>query len=140
MKKNQVEIGGTYIAKVSGQRTKVTILRESPHGGWDARNTATGRTIRIRTAARLTLPLTKAQEEAADAFLEKLFSEPDIRVQNEGTVVQFEPVSDAGMRWLKEQVVSEGWQWLGRTLVVQHSYAEALVARMREDGLQVLGT
>jgi hypothetical protein len=53
MKKADVEIRGVYVAKVSGQLVKVRIERESPHGGWDATNLATGRAIRIRSAARL---------------------------------------------------------------------------------------
>jgi len=53
MKKNEVEIGGRYVAKVSGSLTVVRIDRESPYGGWDATNVATGRSVRIRTAARL---------------------------------------------------------------------------------------
>lgn len=53
MKKRDVQIGGEYRAKVSGTRTVVRILRECPYGGWDAVNTATGRDVRIRTAARL---------------------------------------------------------------------------------------
>lgn len=53
MRKNEVEIGGTYHAKVSGRVVVVRIDRESPYGGWEATNTATGRAVRIRTAARL---------------------------------------------------------------------------------------
>lgn len=53
MKKANVEIRGVYVAKVSGQIVKVRIDRESPYGGWDATNLATGRAIRIRSAARL---------------------------------------------------------------------------------------
>ena len=53
MKKAEIEIGGVYVAKVSGQIVKVRIDRESPYGGWDATNLATGRAIRIRGAARL---------------------------------------------------------------------------------------
>lgn len=54
MRKQDVTIGGTYKAKVSNQKVLVRILRESPYGGWDARNEKTGRTVRIRTAGRLT--------------------------------------------------------------------------------------
>jgi hypothetical protein len=43
----------TFVANVSGNRTTVRILGESLHGGWNAENTATGREVRIRTAARL---------------------------------------------------------------------------------------
>lgn len=53
MKKNEISIGGTYIAKVSSKLVPVRIDRESPYGGWMATNTVTGREVRIRTAARL---------------------------------------------------------------------------------------
>jgi hypothetical protein len=53
MKKAEVEIRGVYVAKVSGQLVTVRIEHESPYGGWDATNLATGRAIRIRSAARL---------------------------------------------------------------------------------------
>jgi hypothetical protein len=53
MKKNQVQIGGTFVAKVSGQIAQVRIDRESPHGGWDATNLATRRKVRIKSAQRL---------------------------------------------------------------------------------------
>jgi hypothetical protein len=53
MKKAEIELLGYYLAKVSGKVTKVRIINESQHGGWNAINTATGREIRIRTAARL---------------------------------------------------------------------------------------
>jgi len=53
MKKKDVEIGGTYEAKVSGRVVQVRLLHESPYGGWMAESLATGRIVRIRTAARL---------------------------------------------------------------------------------------
>lgn len=53
MKKAQVRLGGRYEAKVSNKIVVVRLLRESPYGGWDAVNEATGRTIRIKSAARL---------------------------------------------------------------------------------------
>jgi hypothetical protein len=53
MKKHEIEIGGVYVAKVSGRIAEVRIDRESPYGGWDATNLATCRAIRIRSAARL---------------------------------------------------------------------------------------
>jgi len=53
MKKNEIEIGKTYIAKVSGRLARVRIASESQYGGWDGRNIETGREVRIRTAARL---------------------------------------------------------------------------------------
>ena len=56
MKKAEVQIGNTYIAKVSGVMAKVRITGESPYGGWRGKNLATGREIRIRSAARLRRP------------------------------------------------------------------------------------
>ena len=53
MKKNQIIIGGLYAAKVSGKVVPIRITGESPYGGWDAVNTQTKRTVRIRSAARL---------------------------------------------------------------------------------------
>lgn len=53
MKKKEIVIGEKYIAKVSSKTSVVRIMAESRYGGWDAVNLATGRAIRIRTAARL---------------------------------------------------------------------------------------
>jgi len=53
MQKHNIKVGSTYIVKVSGTLTKVRIAREHDRGGWSGINLATGREIRIRTAARL---------------------------------------------------------------------------------------
>lgn len=53
MQKHHVKVGATYIVKVSGTLAKVRITREHERGGWYGTNLATGREIRIRTAARL---------------------------------------------------------------------------------------
>ena len=53
MQKQNVHIGTTYIVKVSGTLAKVRLTREHPRGGWYGTNLATGREIRIRSAARL---------------------------------------------------------------------------------------
>ena len=53
MKKNEVKIGGLYVAKVSGKLVTVRISDTSRYGGWDAVNTATGKRIRIASAGRL---------------------------------------------------------------------------------------
>ena len=60
MKKAEVQIGSTYIVKVSGVLAKVRITGESPYGGWHGKNLATGREIRIRSAARLRRPANEA--------------------------------------------------------------------------------
>jgi hypothetical protein len=53
MKKHEVHIGGIYVAKVSGTLTRVRINQESRYGGWEGTNLATGRPVRILSAARL---------------------------------------------------------------------------------------
>lgn len=53
MKKNDIETGGVYVAKVSGKLQRVKILGLSRYGGWDAINIVTRRKVRIKTAARL---------------------------------------------------------------------------------------
>ena len=66
MKKAEVEIGATYIVKVSGKLAPVKITGQSPYGGWDGRNLDTRRDIRIRSAQRLRRPVT------LDGFARKL--------------------------------------------------------------------
>lgn len=53
MKKNEVQLGGIYVAKVSGRLVRVRLERQSRYGGWEATNLATGRSVHIRSAARL---------------------------------------------------------------------------------------
>jgi hypothetical protein len=67
MKKNEVNVGNAYIAKVSGKLVQVRIDRENPHGGWDATNQVTGKKVRIMSAQRLRAPagVTKAEVKAA---------------------------------------------------------------------------
>ena len=66
MQKQNVRIGTTYIVKVSGTLAKVRLTREHPRGGWYGTNLATGREIRIRTAARLRSEVPTAQEISPD--------------------------------------------------------------------------
>lgn len=57
MKKQDVQIGKHYVAKVSGKLVPVAIVQENPMGGWNGINVQTGRGVRIRTAARLRHPV-----------------------------------------------------------------------------------
>jgi hypothetical protein len=56
MKKADVKVGSTYMAKVSGTLAEVRITGENAHGGWDAVNVATKRPVRIKSAQRLRGP------------------------------------------------------------------------------------
>jgi hypothetical protein len=60
MKKNDVKIGESYMAKVTDAVVPVRIDAVNPHGGWDAKNVATGRKVRIKTAQRLRRKCTQA--------------------------------------------------------------------------------
>ena len=53
MKKHNIKVGSIYLVKVSGTLAKVKLTRECNYGGWYGTNLATGREIRVRTAARL---------------------------------------------------------------------------------------
>lgn len=58
MRKNAVQLKHSYVATVSGRKTLVSIDAVNPSGGWHATNVSTGRKIRIKTAGRLTMPIT----------------------------------------------------------------------------------
>lgn len=53
MTKNEITIGGTYVAKVSGRLVEVRIDREYPRGGWEGTSLSTNKTIRIKSSQRL---------------------------------------------------------------------------------------
>jgi hypothetical protein len=67
MRKNDVTVGASYVAKVSGKLTRVRIERENPHGGWDATNVDTGRRVRIKSAQRLRRAVSDAKRAKAIA-------------------------------------------------------------------------
>jgi len=66
MQKQNIKVGSTYIVKVSGTLARVRITREHARGGWYGTNLATGREIRIRTAARLRSEVPPAQGISPD--------------------------------------------------------------------------
>jgi hypothetical protein len=53
MKRKDVEVGRTYLVKVSGRLVPVRLEAEHPNGGWTGVNKETRRQVRVRTAARL---------------------------------------------------------------------------------------
>ena len=63
--------------------------------------------------------------------------QPDVMVENHGTVFLFAPLSDAAKEWVRENVVLEPYQWLGPAFSVEHRYARDLAAGMQSDGLVV---
>jgi hypothetical protein len=75
MKKAAVEVGLTYVVKVSGRLAPVKIESVSEYGGWVGRNTRTGREIRIRSAQKLrrvvTPDNTPTLDERIDGFRQR---------------------------------------------------------------------
>ncbi len=53
MKRKDVQVGRTYLVKVSGKLVPVRLDAEHPSGGWTGTNKETRRQVRVRTAARL---------------------------------------------------------------------------------------
>ena len=66
MKKAQVELHAFYVAKVSSALTVVRIVSESRYGGWIAINCKTGRSVRIKTAAKLRRRVPNSTAEITD--------------------------------------------------------------------------
>jgi hypothetical protein len=79
MKKEQIKLGGTYLAKVTDKVVPVRLDAENPHGGWDATNLVTNKKVRIKSAQRLRGPAPErdakqrakavAESQAADASI-----------------------------------------------------------------------
>jgi hypothetical protein len=63
----------------------------------------------------------------------------DVRVNDEGSIVQFFPVTKEAFAWFKENVESEPWQWLGPSLCVDHRLAADLMTGLADAGF-VLGS
>jgi hypothetical protein len=62
MNAKDVEIGGTYQAKVSDRVVTIRIDRTHPSGGWEATNLHTDKKIRIKTAGRLRAAVGKTRK------------------------------------------------------------------------------
>ncbi|MBU0640033.1 MAG: winged helix-turn-helix domain-containing protein [Planctomycetes bacterium] len=72
MKKNEVKVGGMYVAKVSDKLVTVRIDTTHSGGGWSATNTQTGKRIRIKSAQRLRGAAKSEAPKAAVAKDEKV--------------------------------------------------------------------
>jgi hypothetical protein len=70
MKKNEIKVGGLYVAKVSDKLVTVRIDSTHSAGGWHATNTRTNKRIRIKSAQRLHGAVTGAAKAGAPAASE----------------------------------------------------------------------
>ena len=53
------------------------------------------------------------------------------------SVLTFTPLTAEAHDWIDEHVASEGWQWLGGKLCVEHRCAGQLIEGAANDGLRV---
>lgn len=61
----------------------------------------------------------------------------DFRINDQGSVVGFTPVSQSAKEWFDENVQSEGWQWMGNTLYADHRMAQGLIEGIEAEGFEV---
>lgn len=59
----------------------------------------------------------------------------DIKIRDEGSIVLFDPQTDAAREWIKDNVPEP--MYFGKALVVEHRYADDLAQGMISDGLDV---
>ena len=65
MKKSEIQLGGKYVAKISGKLTVVQVQSPCSFGGWNAVNLSTQREVRIRSAAKLRKAVSARAESGA---------------------------------------------------------------------------
>ena len=65
MKKDDVQVGGTYLAKVGARTVEVRIESENAKGGWNATATGSGKPVRVKDPRHLR-PAGTADEPAGD--------------------------------------------------------------------------
>jgi hypothetical protein len=67
---------------------------------------------------------------------QKRKTQPDITVENEGTIILFTPQTNRGAEWIEQHVQSDAMHF-GKSLVVEHRYARDLAQGMVGDGLSL---
>lgn len=74
------------------------------------------------------------------AFVEvitRTFEAADVQVTDQGSVVLFRPLTDAGLRFIKQRLWGQSFTGEHGVLVVESRYAADLAAGMREAGLKL---
>ncbi len=96
MKKNDVEIGATYLVKVGQNLVPVVVVSENEHGGWNGESAKTGKAIRIKSGQRLR---------------KRMPAEPD-RVEAEETQGSSDGASDAPRVLVYRDGQGKAWRWM----------------------------
>lgn len=64
----------------------------------------------------------------------------DFRFQDHGSVALLERVTEAGWRWINENILTEAdgneQQWFGRSLVIEHRYVGPVLVGLVRAGLR----
>ena len=70
----------------------------------------------------------------------KVKTNPDIKVTNNGSTWSFHVLTEAGREWVDENLGLEDWQWMGSsTFVVDHRPARELAQQMIDgSGLKIV--
>lgn len=63
----------------------------------------------------------------------------DLSLQDHGSVVLVQMNTDAGLTWVKENLETEGWQWLGVFVAIEPRAAEQIVQAAEAAGITVEG-
>ena len=63
-------------------------------------------------------------------------AEPDVQIEDHGTVILFRVLNEYSDVWLHENVSPDS-HWFGDTLLVERRFAAQLVAAIREAGFAV---
>ena len=61
-------------------------------------------------------------------------------IDNQGSIIVFEPENPKEISFLKNEVYSEPYQWIGTKLVVEHRFAQYLALAIQEFGFKIKAT
>lgn len=141
MKKNEVKVGNTYMAKVSDKVVPVRIDAEHPSGGWRATNMTTEKQVRVKSAQRLrgpaprtnaaanAKPVPKAEEKRepkTDTPTTKPFTKPamaNITIRPKGRVSAATRTDRAALlKAIAELVISNGHIAFGKNGAIYELY------------------
>lgn len=53
----------------------------------------------------------------------------------QSTVTLLRPINDKCKQWVRDNIDTEGWQWLGGGLAIEWRYVDGIVEAMTNEGL-----
>ena len=65
-----------------------------------------------------------------------IIENPDFVVNDQGSIVLLLPNSDAAREWLADNIADDA-MYFGRSLVIEHRYADDVLAGIVADGLEI---